>query len=140
LFSLAVVIDCAPGTVSTGGNTTCTVCPAGKYCPNTDGTGIGSCLPGQYSLPGGCQRCCETNVLFCCPLLHNIWGSAPYNHLFNISLHLYIIHFGAPPWFNWPQGWITDHYHLSSNLGVGISEVCLIFDFASLLLEVARSI
>ena len=49
---MAVELDCAPGTVSTGGNTTCTVCPAGKYCPNTDGTGIGSCLPGQYSLPG----------------------------------------------------------------------------------------
>ena len=28
--------------------------------------------------------------------------------------------------------WITDHYHLSSNLGVGISEGCFVFDFASL--------
>ena len=34
----------------------------------------------------------------------------------------------------------TDHYHLSSNLGVGISEGCFIFDFASLPLEVARPI
>ena len=32
--------------------------------------------------------------------------------------------------------WITDHYHLSSNLRVGISEGCFIFDFTSLPLEV----
>ena len=31
-----------------------------------------------------------------------------------------------------------DHYHMSSNLGMGISEGCFIFHFASLLLEVAR--
>ena len=36
--------------------------------------------------------------------------------------------------------WTTDHYHLSSNLGVGISEGCVIFDLASLPLEVARPI
>ena len=36
--------------------------------------------------------------------------------------------------------WITDHYHLSSNLGVGISEGCFIFDFASLPLDVVRPI
>jgi len=36
--------------------------------------------------------------------------------------------------------WITDHYHTCSNLGVGISEGCFIFDFASLPLEVARPI
>jgi len=34
--------------------------------------------------------------------------------------------------------WITDHYHLSSNLGLGVSEWYFVFDFASLLLEVAR--
>ena len=35
----------------------------------------------------------------------------------------------------------TDHYHPCSNLGVGISEGCFIFDFASLLpLKVARPI
>ena len=34
--------------------------------------------------------------------------------------------------------WPTDHYHPGSNLGVGISEGG--FDFASLLLEVARPI
>jgi len=34
----------------------------------------------------------------------------------------------------------TDHYHLCSNLGVGISEACFIFDFASLPLEVYRAI
>ena len=33
-----------------------------------------------------------------------------------------------------------DHCHLSWNLGVGISEGCFIFDFASLPLEVARPI
>ena len=36
--------------------------------------------------------------------------------------------------------WTTDHYHPCSNLGVGISEGCYIFDFASLSLEVARPI
>jgi len=36
--------------------------------------------------------------------------------------------------------WITDHYHLSSSLGVGISEEWFIFDFASLALKVARPI
>ena len=34
--------------------------------------------------------------------------------------------------------WITDHYRLSSNLGVGISEGCFIFEFASLPSEVDR--
>jgi len=34
----------------------------------------------------------------------------------------------------------TYHYHLSSNLAVGISEGCLIFDLASLPLAVARPI
>ena len=33
--------------------------------------------------------------------------------------------------------WTTDHYHPCSNLGMGISEGCFIFDFASLPLEVA---
>ena len=36
--------------------------------------------------------------------------------------------------------WTTDHYHPCSNLGVGISEGCFIFDFASLPLKVARPI
>ena len=36
--------------------------------------------------------------------------------------------------------WTTDHYHPCSNLGVGISEGCFIFDYASLPLEVARPI
>jgi len=36
--------------------------------------------------------------------------------------------------------WITDHYHLSLNLDVGISERCLSFHFVSLPLEVARPI
>ena len=36
--------------------------------------------------------------------------------------------------------WTTDHYHPCSNLGVGISEGCFVFDFASLPLEVARPI
>ena len=33
--------------------------------------------------------------------------------------------------------WTTDHYHLSSNLGVRLSEGCFILDFAALPLEVA---
>jgi len=36
--------------------------------------------------------------------------------------------------------WTTDHYHPCSNLGVGISEGCFVFDFVSLLLQVARPI
>ena len=36
--------------------------------------------------------------------------------------------------------WITDHYHPCSNIAVGISEGCFIFDFAPLHLEVARPI
>jgi len=36
--------------------------------------------------------------------------------------------------------WTTDHYHPCSNLGLGISEGCFIFDFDSLPLEVARPI
>ena len=36
--------------------------------------------------------------------------------------------------------WTTDHYHPSSNIGLGISEGCFIFHFGSLLLEAARPI
>ena len=36
--------------------------------------------------------------------------------------------------------WTTDHYHPCSNPGVGISEGCFVFDFASLPLEVAQPI
>ena len=36
--------------------------------------------------------------------------------------------------------WTTYHYHLSSDLGVGISEGCFIFDFASVPLDFARPI
>ena len=36
--------------------------------------------------------------------------------------------------------WTTDHYHPCSNLGVGMSEGCFIFNFASLPSEVARPI
>ena len=36
--------------------------------------------------------------------------------------------------------WTTDHYHPCSNLGVGISEGCFIFDFSSLPSDVARPI
>ena len=36
--------------------------------------------------------------------------------------------------------WTTEHYYLSSNLGMGISEGCFIFYFASLPLEVAWAI
>ena len=36
--------------------------------------------------------------------------------------------------------WITDNYHLGSNLVMGIYVVCFIFDFASIPLGVARSI
>ena len=36
--------------------------------------------------------------------------------------------------------WTTNHYHPCLKLGVGISEDCFIFDFASLPLEVAQLI
>ena len=36
--------------------------------------------------------------------------------------------------------WITDHYHPCLNLGVGIPEGSFIIDFASLPLEVVRTI
>ena len=36
--------------------------------------------------------------------------------------------------------WTTDHYHPCSNLDVGISEGCFIFDFTSLPVEVAGAI
>ena len=36
--------------------------------------------------------------------------------------------------------WITDHYHPGLNLGLGISEGCFIFDFASFPLEVTQPI
>ena len=36
--------------------------------------------------------------------------------------------------------WITGQYHPCSNLGVGKSEGCFVFDFASLPLEVARPV
>ena len=36
--------------------------------------------------------------------------------------------------------WTTDHYHLCSNPGVGISEGCFVFHFVSLPLEGARPI
>ena len=36
--------------------------------------------------------------------------------------------------------WVTDHYHPCSNLGVGISEGCFIFHFASLPMELVRLI
>ena len=35
--------------------------------------------------------------------------------------------------------WTTDHYHLCLNLGMGISEGCFTFDFASLPLEVTQA-
>ena len=36
--------------------------------------------------------------------------------------------------------WTTGHYHPRSNLGMGKSEARFIFDFVSLLLDVAQSI
>ena len=51
-FSAAVEIDCPSGTYAMGQNTTCTKCPAGKKCPNVDGSSIDDCQPGQFSLAG----------------------------------------------------------------------------------------
>ena len=53
-FRLAEPIDCAPGFYSFGRNESCIRCPAGKKCPNTDGTGIEDCPSGQYSEAGLC--------------------------------------------------------------------------------------
>lgn len=59
IFSVSTPIACSAGTYSLGSNTTCTTCPAGKKCPNTDGTGIEDCPSGQYALAGSvtCTLC-----------------------------------------------------------------------------------
>ena len=49
---IAAPIDCAQGFYSLGRNESCIRCPAGQKCPNTDGTSIEDCPPGQYSVAG----------------------------------------------------------------------------------------
>ena len=65
----------------------------------------------------------------------------------SIQVYLYnVVTYGI--WLQWGGRlggqavacWTADHYHPCSNLGVGISESCFIFDFTSLPLEVARPI
>ena len=70
-------------------------------------------------------------------------------HAASIKKKIKIKGFHGPFNSNHPRGrlrglavacWTTDHYDACSNLGVGISDGCFIFDFASLPLEVARPI
>ena len=66
----------------------------------------------------------------------------------HLQQHRYV-HRNKPFYFSWQLGasvvqlvahWTTDHYHLGSNLDVGIPEGCFMFDFASLTLEVTLPI
>jgi len=61
------------------------------------------------------------------------------------KLYQYILYYFSSEWSGRLRRlavacWTTDHYHPCSDLGVGISEGCFTFDFASLRLEVARLI
>ena len=69
-----------------------------------------------------------------------LYESAGRPHRAYIYIYIYIYHcqVGAPPWSNCSVLDHKDHYHLCSNLGVGIWEGCFIFDFASLPMKVAR--
>ena len=48
------------GSYSVGSQTSCTPCPAGEACPNTNSNETITCLPGEYSV--GSQTVC----LFSC--------------------------------------------------------------------------
>ena len=74
--------------------------------------------------------------------LRTIYLSVYLSTCLSISLSAYLsIPLSRAPL--WSSGSMLDHrshYHPCLNLGVGISEGCFIFDFASLSLEVARPI
>ena len=83
-------LPCRPGTHSAAGAQSCIVCPAGKKCPKTDGTGIRDCQPGEYSIEGStvCTACpkgyaCPNNtmdyVIKCDPGFYAI-GKKYFNH------------------------------------------------------------
>ena len=51
----------------------------------------------------------------------------------SLSINVYLNDIlSFPHRFKLVASWTIDHYHVSSNLSVGISEGCFIFDFASL--------
>lgn len=64
--SMAVELACRPGTYSSEGAQNCTVCPAGKQCPDTFGVGIRDCQAGEFSI-GGCTKCTECPKGYACP-------------------------------------------------------------------------
>lgn len=45
-----MIVDCEPGTYSTGSQASCTPCPAGQSCPQADGSLNQNCTPGTYSI------------------------------------------------------------------------------------------
>ena len=63
-----VPVQCPPGYYTNSLTaTTCTICPAGKSCPNVDGSGINDCAAGQYSEMGNYQGCIDCPIGFYCP-------------------------------------------------------------------------
>ena len=48
--SLDLVLQCEPGTYSTGLQDYCTPCPAGQQCPDADGSLNQNCTSGHYSI------------------------------------------------------------------------------------------
>ena len=64
--STSIEYDCADGYYSTGGASVCTICQAGKACPNKDGSGIADCLPGSYALAGS-TSCTDCPAGYACP-------------------------------------------------------------------------
>ena len=74
------------------------------------------------------------------PKLSFIWFNVP----ISVKRLLYLYHpdrcYRGPSVVQLVACWTTDYYHPCSNHGVGISEGGFLFDFASLPLEVARSI
>ena len=47
--SSATLFPCEPGAFSIGNQTSCTPCPPGMACPESDGSSNSICSPGSYS-------------------------------------------------------------------------------------------
>jgi len=59
-------VACSPGSFSVGGESVCTVCPAGFACPNADGSGIEECEGGVTYSTGGQIACSPCQVGYAC--------------------------------------------------------------------------
>ena len=93
----------------------------------------------SLSANGDCSSGCLHSILFlsCVDVLQLC--SLFMRHRCHENRKVYVhrhTHKRACARFRGLTGWITDHYHMSSNIGVGISEGCFSFDFASLALAV----